>query len=276
MRANQLDLREAAVKALLGKVMPNLGLMPSEQSPKTNLEIIDEAICVRTCLKDWIKSGSFKKERVPLVRAELRSLNSELTDFCHGPLFDSARMAALEARIQRMKWISPVKVDPIVKVASDVDLAEIGTENHEEESCVEKISEQGNHPACSGAGILGPLFVSKFSCLPPVANDVVERGNATCMAGDSPKQLGEKCGQAAHVPQVFDNMLKLSSETKKPSPKARDVMFQPRAAGHLVGKMNQQDDDMLDQEGSVQGPAVAPVSGADHGFGDGFQSMGKG
>ncbi|KAL6997408.1 hypothetical protein U1Q18_007534, partial [Sarracenia purpurea var. burkii] len=207
--------------------------LSSEQSPKTTLEIIDEAIC----------------ERVPLVRAELRSLNSELTDFCHGPLFDSARMAALEARIQRMKLISPVKVDPIMKVTSDVDFAEIGTENHEEESCVEKISEEGNHPACSGAGILGPHFVSNFSCLPHVANDVVERVNATCMAGDSPKQLGEKCGQAAHVPQVFDNMPKLSYETKKPSPKARDEMFQPRAVGHLVGKMNQQYDDMLDQKG---------------------------
>ncbi|KAL6974798.1 hypothetical protein U1Q18_049101 [Sarracenia purpurea var. burkii] len=83
-----------------------------EQSPRATSEIISEVISVRTSLKDWMKSGSFDKDRVPLVREELRSLNSELTDFCHDPLFDSVRMAALEARIQRMKLINPVKVDP--------------------------------------------------------------------------------------------------------------------------------------------------------------------
>ncbi|KAL7002258.1 hypothetical protein U1Q18_003412 [Sarracenia purpurea var. burkii] len=83
-----------------------------ERSPRATREIIDDAISVRSSLRDWMKSGSFDKECVPVVRAEMRSLNSELTEFCKNPLLDSARMAALEARIQRMKLISPVMVDP--------------------------------------------------------------------------------------------------------------------------------------------------------------------
>ncbi|KAL6962809.1 hypothetical protein U1Q18_037770, partial [Sarracenia purpurea var. burkii] len=80
-------------------------------TPSKTTNIIDEAISVRSKLREWLKTGSFEKESVPLVCAELISLNMEHMDFCHGPLFKSARMASLEARIHKMKMINPVKVD---------------------------------------------------------------------------------------------------------------------------------------------------------------------
>ncbi|KAL6966985.1 hypothetical protein U1Q18_032783, partial [Sarracenia purpurea var. burkii] len=76
-----------------------------------------------------MKNASFDKESVPLVHAKLRSLNTELKEFCHRPLFNSARIASLEAQIQMMKMISPIKKEIVDERQSSIK-AEIGKEKN--------------------------------------------------------------------------------------------------------------------------------------------------
>ncbi|KAL6991729.1 hypothetical protein U1Q18_009840 [Sarracenia purpurea var. burkii] len=69
------------------------------------------------------------------------------------------------------------------------------------------------------------------------------------MVGNSVKQVGENHGQVAPAPKVFDNMPK----TKVPLHKACDDMIRPWAAGHVYDKINQQNDDKLDQKKGQRG-----------------------
>ncbi|KAL6976810.1 hypothetical protein U1Q18_025595, partial [Sarracenia purpurea var. burkii] len=65
----------------------------------------------------------------------------------------------------------------------------------------------------SRVGTLESNLASNLSCLPPVAKDVVDCWKEASWAGDCVKQVGEKLGQVALAPKVFDKMPKLNPET---------------------------------------------------------------
>ncbi|KAL6958391.1 hypothetical protein U1Q18_040328 [Sarracenia purpurea var. burkii] len=65
----------------------------------------------------------------------------------------------------------------------------------------------------SRVGTLESNLASNLSCLPPVAKDVVDCRKEASWAGDCAKQVGEKLGQVALAPKVFDKMPKLNPET---------------------------------------------------------------
>ncbi|KAL6959795.1 hypothetical protein U1Q18_039949 [Sarracenia purpurea var. burkii] len=78
-------------------------------TPARTNKVLHDAISVHSNLLEKLKDNSLDKNNARSVRLDMKSLEEEIQR-PRSPKFSSAQMLALEARIQRLKNLSPVKV----------------------------------------------------------------------------------------------------------------------------------------------------------------------
>ncbi|KAL6982104.1 hypothetical protein U1Q18_023720 [Sarracenia purpurea var. burkii] len=85
---------------------------PQSRGSRSGKSIIEEAMSIRGKLKEMFRSNSMNEELSKVLRSERKSLGSEIICLRDSPkpLF-SERMGAIEARIQRIKRLSPFRLD---------------------------------------------------------------------------------------------------------------------------------------------------------------------
>ncbi|KAL6984615.1 hypothetical protein U1Q18_017991, partial [Sarracenia purpurea var. burkii] len=87
-------------------------------TPSSGRKVIEEDLCWREDLTSLLKNKSIDKESIDLFRVEKFNLESEIRDYsiCPNHLL-SKKMAIIEARIRKLKGLSPVKGNADVSVA---------------------------------------------------------------------------------------------------------------------------------------------------------------
>ncbi|KAL6972091.1 hypothetical protein U1Q18_031776, partial [Sarracenia purpurea var. burkii] len=85
---------------------------PQSRGSRSGKSIIEEAMSIRGNLKELFRSNSMNEELSKVLRSERKSLGSEIICLRDSPkpLF-SERFGAIEARIQRIKRLSPFRLD---------------------------------------------------------------------------------------------------------------------------------------------------------------------
>ncbi|KAL6991678.1 hypothetical protein U1Q18_009789 [Sarracenia purpurea var. burkii] len=85
---------------------------PQSRGSRSGKSIIEEAMSIRGNLKELFRSNSMNEELSKVLRSERKSLGSEIICLRDSPkpLF-LERMGAIEARIQRIKRLSPFRLD---------------------------------------------------------------------------------------------------------------------------------------------------------------------
>ncbi|KAL6965534.1 hypothetical protein U1Q18_036584, partial [Sarracenia purpurea var. burkii] len=84
-------------------------------TPRSGRKVIEEALCVREDLMSLLRNKSIDKKSNDLFRTERFNLESEIQEYsiCPDHLL-SEKMAIVEARIRKMKGLSPVKGQAVV------------------------------------------------------------------------------------------------------------------------------------------------------------------
>ncbi|KAL6958380.1 hypothetical protein U1Q18_040317, partial [Sarracenia purpurea var. burkii] len=183
-------------------------------------EIIEEALRVRGDLQSLIKDKSIDKKSSDLFQSEKLNLESEIRDYSICPVhLLREKMAIIEARIHKLKGLSPVKVivdsvedETVTKV--DLLVAKLG------KSVAGGIANLGSPESVGGDnfseidGSVETKAETEVALLPQIQASVEECAEGTKVEVSNVGNFWEKCDIVGHAPKVFENLLKSSTETR--------------------------------------------------------------
>ncbi|KAL6971629.1 hypothetical protein U1Q18_031309 [Sarracenia purpurea var. burkii] len=202
------------------------------RGPRPGKNIIKEAMSIRGNLKGMFRSNAMDEEISKILRVERKFLGSEISRLRNSPKpLLSERMAAIAARIQRIKHLSPLRLG-LKSVGDDSGLVE-ERDSVEVDTKIEHDSTSGGEhmvgvdsseakqrsapslPLVNEACFPESTSGSKFLCSKLVGvADGLSPGN---MDGCRKIQVGEKGGPLGHAHEVFDGLPRRASVTKSRS-----------------------------------------------------------